>query len=183
MNFLDLIIGIPILLMAIGGFRRGLIKEVAALAALILGIYFAIYFSDVTAKFLIEHFNIGHRYVFIVAFIITFIGVVLVVSLIGRLLNKVASLAMLGPVNKILGLVFGLLKGIVIMSVLIMLFNMIDTRASILRLETKEESLLYGPVGQVAPLILMNIQNIDFDDPSWKDYNNKVKNVSLDEIV
>ncbi len=173
MNFLDLIIGIPIILMAIAGFRRGLIKEVAALAALILGIYFAIYFSDVVAVYLMDHFDISHRYVFIVAFIITFVGVVLVVSLIGRLLDKVASLAMLGIINRLLGLVFGLAKGIVIMSVLIMLFNMIDSREKILSQETKQESLLYNPVSEVAPLILMNIRDIDFKDPSWQDYNGK----------
>lgn len=183
MNILDLIIALPIVLFAIGGFRKGLIKEVASLAALILGIYFAIYFSDVVAAYLLDHFDIGHRYVFIVAFIITFIAVVIVVGLIGKLLDKIVSFAAMGVLNKILGLLFGLIKGVVIMSVLILLFNMIDVRARILDEDVKEESLLYEPVGRVAPLILLNLNNIDFDHPSWKDYHKKAKDAGLDQMV
>jgi membrane protein required for colicin V production len=183
MNFLDIILAIPIVLLGILGYRKGLIKEVASLVALILGIYLAIYFSDVVAKYLIEYFDISERYVFIIAFILTFIGVVILVSLLGKLLDKVASLAALGIINKFLGLVFGLLKGIILMSVLILLFNMIDRKANILKQETRDGSMLYAPISRVAPLIWMNIENIDFDDPSWDDYNKKVKDVSLDELV
>ncbi len=183
MNFLDIILAVPIVLLAFGGYKHGLIKEVASLVALILGIYFAIYFSDVVASYLLEYFDINHRYVFIVAFILTFIGVVLAVSLIGRMLDKIASLAALGFINKFLGLIFGFLKGIVIMSVLILLFNMIDSNDNILKEDTRNESMLYGPISNVAPLILMNIKNINFDDPSWEDYKKKVQDVSLDELV
>jgi len=183
MNFLDVILAIPIVLLALSGYKKGLIKEVASLVALILGIYFAIYFSDIVASYLLEYFDISHRYVFIVAFILTFIGVVLVVSLLGRMLDKIASLAALGFINKFFGLIFGFLKGVVIMSVLIMLFNMIDSNDSILKKDTRENSLLYTPISQVAPLILMNIQNIDFDDPSWQDYKKKLEDASLDKLV
>lgn len=183
MNFLDIIIAIPIVLLAISGYRKGLIKEVASLAALILGLYFAIYFSDVVAKYLIEYFDIGERYVFIVAFILTFIGVVVLVSLLGKALDKIASLAALGIINKLLGLFFGFLKGVILMSVLIMLFDMIDSKSNILKQETRDESILYDPVSKVAPLIWINIKNLDFDDPSWDDYKKKVQDVKLDELV
>jgi membrane protein required for colicin V production len=45
-NYLDLVIALPIVLLAIMGFRKGLIKELASLAALVLGIYLAVVFSD-----------------------------------------------------------------------------------------------------------------------------------------
>nr|NQU91561.1 CvpA family protein [Bacteroidota bacterium] len=183
MNILDIIIAIPIIIITIGGFQKGLIKELASLAALILGIYFAIFFSDVVAAFLVEHFDIGHRYVFIVAFILTFIGVVIIVSLIGKFLHKVIKMAALGPLNRILGMVFGFIKGVLIVSILLMLFNMIDSNATILKEETRENSMLYGPVVSVAPLILLNLQNLDLDDPSWDDYKKRIDNAGLDKIV
>jgi membrane protein required for colicin V production len=183
MNFLDLIIVIPIVLMAISGFNQGFIKELASLAALVLGIYFAIYFSDVVAALLIKHFDISHRYVFILAFLITFVGVVLLVSLIGRLLDKIASLSALGLVNKVFGFIFGFLKGALIISIFLVLFNMIDTKGHILKDEQKKGSLLYQPLVQLAPLLLINIQNIDFSDPSWDDYKDKVKEKNLDKMV
>ena len=183
MNLLDAVLILPIVLMAISGFNNGFIKELASFAALVLGIYFAVFFSDVVAGFLIKSFDINHRYVFILAFLITFVGVVLLVSLIGKLLDKIAALVALGLINKISGLVFGLFKGVLIMSIFLVIFNMIDTKGHILKDEHKKGSLLYQPLFQVAPLLLINIQNIDFSDPSWDDYQKKVKEKDLDKMV
>jgi membrane protein required for colicin V production len=162
---LDLIIGIPIILLAIMGFRNGFIKEIAALTALILGLYFAIYFSEWVADHLNTYLDMGHRWLFIIAFILTFVIVVLAVSLIGKLLNKIAALAALGIINRIAGMLFGIAKGVLIMSVLILLFAMIDNRASILKKDVKEGSLLYQPIEKVAPFILYKLQDINYDEP------------------
>ena len=94
-NYLDLVLALPIVLLAIMGFRKGLIKELASLAALILGIYLAVMFSDIVAGWLIKYVEISHRWIFIIAFILTFVAVVLLVSLLGRALDKIASLALI----------------------------------------------------------------------------------------
>ncbi|MCF8364152.1 MAG: CvpA family protein [Bacteroidales bacterium] len=182
LNFLDLIIGVPVLLMAISGFRNGFIKELASLAALVLGLYFAIYFSDLVADWLLKYFDIGHRWLFIVAFILTFVVVVLVVSLIGNLLSKIAALAALGFLNRFIGMLFGILKGVVVMSALIMLFEMIDSKASILKPDVKQGSLLYEPVESVVPFIILNLESINLDDPSWEDFKNRVKDTTGDIV-
>lgn len=182
MNFLDLIIGLPILLMAISGFRNGLIKELASLAALLLGLFFAIYFSDVVAVWLAQYLDISERWLFIIAFIITFVVVVFLVSLIGNLLTRVASAAALGIINRLFGFLFGLLKGVVIMSALIMLFNMVDSKSSILRQEVKEGAFLWRPVERIMPYILLQIDAVDFEDPSWEDFKNNIRNKAEDAV-
>ncbi len=53
MNYIDLIIAIPLVWGVFVGFKNGLIIEVASLAALLLGIFGAIHFSDLTANFLV----------------------------------------------------------------------------------------------------------------------------------
>jgi membrane protein required for colicin V production len=45
MNYLDIIIAVPLMYGLIKGFSNGLIKEVTALAALLAGFYVAINFS------------------------------------------------------------------------------------------------------------------------------------------
>ncbi|NCA86157.1 MAG: CvpA family protein [Clostridia bacterium] len=182
-NYLDLVIALPVVLLAIMGFRKGLIKELASLAALVLGIYLAVVFSDKIASWLVQYIDISHRYAFIIAFIITFVTVVLLVSLLGRLLDKIASLALLGIINRILGLLFGIIKGAFIMSVFILLFNMIDSKEHILKSETKNTSLLYRPVEAIAPFVLKNITNITLDDPSWDDFKDNSRNKRLDQVV
>lgn len=182
MNYLDLIIGIPIVLLAISGYRNGLIKEVASLVALALGLYFAIYFSDVVAKWLVEYIEIGEKWLFIVSFLITFVGVVLLVSFLGKLLSKVAAAAALGFVNRLFGLLFGVLKGVVIMSALILLFNMIDDKQKILKGDVKQSSRLWQPVESVVPYMLDKFKTLNLDDPSWDDFKKNIRDAK-DDLV
>ena len=58
MNYIDIVIGLLLLFAAIGGLRKGLISELASLAALILGIWGAIEFSYITSDFLTKNFNL-----------------------------------------------------------------------------------------------------------------------------
>jgi membrane protein required for colicin V production len=53
MNFIDIILGLLLIFSAFGGFKHGLVAEVAYLAALILGIWGAIHFSGITTGLLI----------------------------------------------------------------------------------------------------------------------------------
>ena len=55
MNFLDIIILIPIAYGGFQGFRRGVVKEVLMFIAIVSGIYVARYFSPVMADFLMAH--------------------------------------------------------------------------------------------------------------------------------
>ena len=45
-NLLDIILLIPLLLFAWNGYKKGFIIELASLAALVLGLYMAFFFSD-----------------------------------------------------------------------------------------------------------------------------------------
>ena len=55
MNYLDIIIIVLVLIFGIGGWRKGIIIEIATLLALILGLYGAFHFSDFTAEQLVQH--------------------------------------------------------------------------------------------------------------------------------
>ena len=54
MNILDIIIGIILILFAFSGFRKGLILEAFYLASYIIGVYGALYFSDMMTSWLSE---------------------------------------------------------------------------------------------------------------------------------
>ena len=110
MNYLDIILGIVLVLGLFKGLKNGLLIEIASLIALILGVYGAIHFSYYAVDFLNEKVDWSEHAINLTAFAVTFIIIVVVITLAGRLLTKVASLAMLGIVNRILGGVFGLLK-------------------------------------------------------------------------
>jgi len=157
MSVLDIILGALILFGLVRGFWKGLFVEVASLVALVAGVYGAIHFSGYAATFLQNKFNWEEKYVNIVAFAITFIVIILVISLAGKALTKLANFAALGILNKLLGGVFGALKIGLILSVILGVFSKMNETIPFLGEEDLKESVLYEPVKSLAPMVFPNI--------------------------
>jgi membrane protein required for colicin V production len=153
MNYIDVLILIAIALGMIGGFINGLVKEVASLAALILGIWGAIRFSSFTAARLYDYFDMTGRYVGIISFVVTFAIIVVIIHFIGILVDKLVSAVALGFVNRLLGIAFGLFKSVLIMSVIFVVLNAIDARRPFLPKDKIEQSMLYNPISDIAPAL------------------------------
>ncbi|MCD4746342.1 MAG: CvpA family protein [Bacteroidales bacterium] len=166
MNYIDIIFIVPLIWFAYRGFSKGLIIEVTSLIALILGIYFGIYFSNYAADFLTGNFNINQRYIPVISFAVTFIIIVIVVFIIGRILEKFINLIALGFFNKVAGAFFGILKAAVILSIILFIINRFDDK--FISKEKQDASFLYKPILKIAPIILFNIDEFDFSKPSFK---------------
>lgn len=156
MNLIDIVIGVILLIALYMGFKRGLLLALASLIGVIAGVYGAIYFSDFAAKYISGWFDWSEQTVNMVAFAITFLAILMLVSLAAKFLTKVADFAMLGIFNKLLGAIFNLLKYAFIVSVIFMYVNASETY-SILSEEERETSVLYEPVASLAPTILPHI--------------------------
>jgi membrane protein required for colicin V production len=153
MNWIDATILIILILSAVSGFTNGLVKEAASLAALILGIWGAIKFSTFTAEKLYDYFDMSGKYVGVIAFLVTFGIIVVIIHFIGNLADKVIHAVSLGFVNRLLGIGFGLLKSVLIMSVFFVILNAIDARKPFLPRDRIEESKFYNPISDFAPMI------------------------------
>ena len=153
MNWLDAAILVILILSLVMGFINGLVKEVASLAALILGIWGAIKFSSFTAEKLYDYFDMTGHYVGIIAFIITFSLIVVIIHFIGILADKIVNAASLGFINRILGIAFGLIKSMLIMSVFFSVLNAIDSKKPFLPRKIIEDSRFYSPISDIAPAI------------------------------
>lgn len=167
MSILDILIGIPLIWAMYKGFTKGFIIEVATLLALILGIYGAIHFSDFTADFIQNKFSYDSNYMEIIAFIVTFLLIVIILNVIGKMLNSFIEAISLGLVNRILGVVFGLLKGILILSIFIYFVNFLDKKFELISQTKKDESLFYTPMIKISET-LFDIFDSDFDSTTKK---------------
>jgi len=148
MNYLDIIIIIPALWFGYKGFTHGLIRELAGLAALILGIYAAFMFTDMVERW-INHPSIPKE----AYFAITFLIVLVAVFLLGRLVEKIIKLVIPEFINNILGALFGVAKILVIVSVIIFFIHSIDTKQVFLTEKTTEKSFTYKYIEPIAPYI------------------------------
>jgi len=175
-NLLDIIILIPLLWFGYHGYKKGLIIEVASLAAFILGLYFAFYFSNFTAGYLKQFFNIQPKYMAAISFIVTFIGVIIIVLAVAKLLEKVINILMLGFLNKLGGAVFGILKGALFLSIIIFIINYFDTGRTIIKPQAVKKSVFYEPVESLAPLLYskLNLKNFKEQIPKKEEILKKV---------
>ena len=123
MNYLDIIFAVILFLFGWKGLRRGLIIEVVTLAAFVVGIFGAMHFSDFTAERLQDFMEINPKYLNTIAFVLTFIILVVLVNLIGRLVSKAIKSLNLGFFDKLGGFLFGILKGVLLCSTFVLVFN------------------------------------------------------------
>lgn len=150
MNLLDGFIVFFLVLGLIQGFRRGFFVELASLVSILLGIFIAIKFSYLTKSWLEHHGNWNPNTVQVVAFALTFIMVIIGVSMLAKVFTSIANFAFLGWANSILGSVLALFRGILVLSILLNLFDKFDGDFTVISAEAKEKSTLYRPVQEVS---------------------------------
>lgn len=158
MSFLDIVLGVLLAYGLFQGIRNGLFVELASLISLILGIYFAIKFSFLTKEMLSGFVHWNPKTIQIVAFIITFILVVLGISLLAKFLTGIANFAQLGVINKLGGGFFRLLKTVLVISIFLNLFEKINFNNTFAKKETLDNSLFYRPIQKTAGFIYPSIE-------------------------
>jgi membrane protein required for colicin V production len=168
MNFLDIILIVLLGLAFIHGFRKGLIIELATLAALVIGTWAGFYFSDWLSGIIERGFDYHGKYINIISFIIIFIVVIVLMQLLARLLTKVVKLAALGLLNRITGGIFSLLKAAVILSVLIYFMNRFDEDRSFIKVETRQNSLLFPIIEGIAPVFMPRMKEYTGMVTDWQ---------------
>ena len=117
MNWLDIVIIVVLVASIFSGGKNGLIKSLLSLVGLVVGISLAgrYYLTLAERLTFIPQEKAAH----IVAFAIILIGVMVVAALVGWILTKIISAVMLGWVNGLGGIVFGLVMGALSVSTLL----------------------------------------------------------------
>lgn len=142
MNWIDLVIGLLLVYTFYKGFKNGLILELTALLALVLGVFAGYYYSFIIAGYLAQWVDWSSNLVNIAAFILTFIIVVVIINLIGKIISKVLGMIALGLINKIAGGIFGLLKILLLISVLFLVADAIKEYIDIFEYEMVQSSMI-----------------------------------------
>jgi membrane protein required for colicin V production len=147
MNLLDFLILIPILYFCYQGARNGLIGEVLGIAGIILGVFFTFHYMDEVADYIRPLFEGDPNYLPFVAGAIIFFGVMIAVKVIAVSLRRFLEAIKLSAFNRIFGFFFGLLKGGIIVSALLLLLAGFNQPSQ----QSREESSTYSYVIYLAP--------------------------------
>jgi membrane protein required for colicin V production len=166
LNFIDYIILIILVLFLIQGYRKGIIISLASIAALVLGIYIAVHFSNYLDATLLEHLHPSRKWLPILSFAITFVLVVIAVMLVAKLTEKLVDVVGMGFFNHIGGALVGLVKGVILVSILIFIFISFDSKGKWLTEKDKKGSFFYSHVAEVFPKLMKKFGG-EIKFPSW----------------
>lgn len=120
MQAIDIFFIALVALMVIHGFVKGFVEELFSWAAMVLSIWAAVLLFPAGAALIREKFMPNVRIVpEIFAFIIIFLVVMLFIKLLERLLRDVITGANLGSLNKLLGVLFGMVEGFAFIALII----------------------------------------------------------------
>ena len=114
MNFFDILTLVALVWAVISGWRSGFVSQLLGLVGIVLGVVLSLRYGAVVGEML----GIDARFSVVAGFLITFVAVLIVATILARLIAKVMSFIGLGWINTLLGIVLSVVKGLLVLSIL-----------------------------------------------------------------
>ena len=140
MNILDIVLLVCLIPAVIQGLRKGFIAQVVAIISI----------SSAVTEWLGQWISASGPALNIIAFILIFAIVVTLLFLLGKILEASIKIILLGWLNKLLGLVFSLFKYVLVIGLLIILFDSINGKFSLVSDEFLDSSFLYSGIRSIS---------------------------------
>lgn len=163
MNVLDIIMLLCLVPAIFRGVSKGFISQAVALVALVLGAWMSFKFSGVVVDWLKPAIDLPPAILQAVAFALILLAVFFGLTLAGKALEGIVKFVMLGWLNKLLGVVFALLKVILALGLLIILFDAVTTALGVDCSKITGESVLYGPLKSFADAFFPYLRELIFN--------------------
>ena len=153
MAILDIILLLCFIPAIVGGISKGFVKQVVNLAAILIAAWAAFHFSTVLAEWLSQYITLEMSVLNVISFVLIIIVVAVVLNLVGSLITNAMKAMSLGFVNRLLGLVFAVLKVALILGLLILLFETLNSSLQLVSPEATENSVVYNILRDIAEKI------------------------------
>lgn len=160
MGILDIILLLVFIPEIIHGLTKGLIRQVAGLIAVVLGVWLAIHYTPDVAKWLGMQIEAGDQVVRILSFTVVMLTGVAAFELLGILATKLVDIASLGVINRVAGMLFGALKTAVLLAILVFVFDSLNGKWELVAPEHLEGSVVYTWLKGFAPRIFPYLKEL-----------------------
>lgn len=143
MGVIDIIIVICFLPAIYFGIKNGLVKQIIAIASIYFGITLSLRFADAVTEWMKGFVSFNPSWMKIVSFIIIFGVVAIVLNLLGKLLEKIIHVTLLGWLNRLLGILLSFALFAIIISTIIYFVDSANELIHFIPDEKKEASNFY----------------------------------------
>lgn len=166
MSTLDIILLICFLPALCLGFQKGFIRQAVSIISIILGTWLAFTFASNLSTWIQGHIDGSGDTITIIAFAIILILSFIGFGLLGKFLEATLKMVDLGWFNKILGVILSFLKTILIIGLIIIIFESLNSRYFLVKETILEESMLYPMLKDLANIIFPYLKTLIFWNPA-----------------
>ncbi len=153
MNYIDFIIVLIVLIGALYGLIKGVFRQLGSLGGFVAGVLVSRLFGGSFASLLQQMFDLPAGVSRIAAYSLLFLLVYLICLQLMRLIHHISQQVALGWLDRLAGALFGVLKYLVIFSILLNLVHIIDPKVRMLPAREVSTSHLYGYALRIAPAL------------------------------
>ncbi|HEY5463371.1 MAG TPA: CvpA family protein [Hanamia sp.] len=153
---IDIAYIITIIVAIFKGFSKGLIVGIFSFLAFIIGLAAALKLSVLVAHYFGSHSGFSVKWLPVISFALVFIVVVILVNICARIIKKTVSIAMLGWLDRIGGIVFYFIIYTIIFSVILFFAE----KTFLIKPETIANSSVYGFVKPWGPKVIDNLGKV-----------------------
>ncbi len=176
MNWFDIVIVIALLVAFFNGYRKGLVMQLAGLVTVILAAVFGGRLARIILPELQNFFeNMSPNVATVLSYIIAFMGIALVISLIAGVIQGLFKVVNLNFINRLLGSIIALATTMIVLSLLLNLVLMLDSQQRIIKPEIKENSFFYEKVQAVVPAIVPYLNKETFEKYVPENYREQIE--------
>lgn len=143
MGVIDIIIVCCFLPVLYFGIKNGLVKQLVAVAVIYFGITLSLQFATPVSEWVTEHLKITEFWARAVSFILFFFAVALVLGLLGKALEKIIKVSLLGWLDKLLGIVMTFCLFALLISMVVYFVDSANNLLDFIPKEKLEESRFY----------------------------------------
>ena len=176
MNWFDILVTILLLVALVNGYRKGLIMQLVGLGTIVLAAIFGGRLAAMILPELDRLVNFTPEVARVISYVLAFALIAVVISLIGRLLERFIDVVFLSFVNRLAGAVIAVGTMMVFLSVLLNLLLMLDQRETAITREVKEESFFFHRVEVVVPAIVPYLNKEFWDEYVPEKYREEIEN-------
>ncbi|MBZ9628708.1 CvpA family protein [Psychroflexus sp. CAK1W] len=160
MNVIDIILGVLLLLGFIRGFQKGFIIELAGIVALLAGIFGGLEYGYIAEGYLEKWTDWSPSGIEIASFFIVFIGIVILVSVIAKILTTIVHSIALGLINRIFGALFGVIKTGLFIFILLLIFDYVNGDGRFVSETKLEDSVVVTTIRELSSTLLPSLEEL-----------------------
>jgi membrane protein required for colicin V production len=150
-----------VLFTLVSGARRGLIRQVFEVVGIIAAFIGAFFLAHLLAAYLEPRLGFSYHVSVVISAVILFVGIIIGVHFLALAASKLINMTVLGSFDKIMGGIFGAVKGILISSLLLIILFAIPLPGGV-RSELKNDPVVRY-VKPVLPVLFDAVMSIGSD--------------------